>query len=336
MLDIYSGFKMGCRQSNTKRDAKSSFSWMSIFRKETPVKQIENIEAKTPSNIEIQRYITVLHNNSIKAKEIRATTIANGSLVPRPFSTVLKEVSVVKERTRQPQHTQKIKPKKQFVVPHRGQPINLLPNITATENSLRYIIIDGSNVAMGHGKHKAFSSRGIKFAVDHFVKLGHTNVVAMVPQYRRRALNHKYPTLEHELLDEMENNQNLVYTTDKAYDDRFIIKAAVHHNALIVSNDKYRDLMQENKEWGDLIKKNRIGFAFVGDFFQIPDDPMGRKGPKLQELLSNSSKCHSNVNTSKVGVTKKPTRANKNNVNINSSTNTKVKVYQKRNKSATK
>ncbi len=202
MLDIYSGLKMDCRQSNTKRDAKSSFS---LFR-----------------------------------------------------------------------------------------------NITAAKNSLRCIIIDGSNVARTHGNRSEFSSRGIKFAVDHFLKLGHTNVVAMVPQYRRRALNHKYPTLEHELLDEMENNNNLVYTPSEAYDDRFIIKAAVHHNALIVSNDKYRDLMQEDKEWDDFIKKNRIGLAFVGDFFQIPDDPMGRKGPKLQELLSNSPKCHINDNTEKL------------------------------------
>ncbi len=69
----------------------------------------------------------------------------------------------------------------------------------------------------------------------------------------------------------------------------------------------------EDKEWDDFIKKNRIGLAFVGDFFQIPDDPMGRKGPKLQELLSvNSSKGHNkkNVNSNKDGVIKKPTRAN--------------------------
>ena len=255
---------MGCLQSNTKRDTKSSVSSASKFRNETSVKQIENIAAKVPNRI-----------------------------------------SVVKEITKQPQN---IKPKQ-----HRDQPINLQKN-TATENSLRYIIIDGSNVARTHGNRSEFSSRGIKLAVDHFLQLGHTNVVAMVPQYRRRALNHKCPTLEHELLDEMEKNKNLVFTTnDKSYDDRFIIKAAVHHNALIVSNDKFRDLMQENKEWEDFIMSSRIGFVFVGDFFQIPDDPMGRKGPKLQELLSvNSSKGHNkkNVNTNKDGVIKKPTRAN--------------------------
>jgi hypothetical protein len=170
------------------------------------------------------------------------------------------------------------------------QPADLTMNtMVSSDTEPRYIIIDGSNVAMSHGKHKAFSSRGIKIAVDHFLELGHTNVVAMVPQYRSRVSNHKFPTLEPELLEKMQKSDNLVYTPDQSYDDRFIVKAAVRYKGLIVSNDKYFDLMTEKDDWKDYIRNNRIGFAFVGDFFQVPDDPMGRKGPKLQEMLSPQS-----------------------------------------------
>ena len=48
--------------------------------------------------------------------------------------------------------------------------------------------------------------------------------------------------------------------------------------------------------------KIRVYFRILNghETFQIPDDPMGRKGSKLQELLSNSPKCHSNDNTEKL------------------------------------
>jgi ribonuclease ZC3H12 len=133
---------------------------------------------------------------------------------------------------------------------------------------------------MNHGNGKAFSSKGVKIAVDYFLQQGHTNVIAIVPEVRN------YPTLDLRFLNKLEKKKQLIYTPDKCYDDRFIIRTALHYNAVIVSNDKYRDLMKEDKEWEDYIKNNRVGFVFVDDFFQLPDDPMGRNGPKLQEVLS--------------------------------------------------
>lgn len=62
----------------------------------------------------------------------------------------------------------------------------------------------------------------------------------------------------------------------------------MHHNAVIVSNDNYRDLMLENEEWRHYIENNLLQYSFVDDLFLIADDPMGRRGPHIDQLLSNN------------------------------------------------
>ncbi len=52
-----------------------------------------------------------------------------------------------------------------------------------------------------------------------------------------------------------------------------------------MSNDTYRDLVKENPEWKETIEKRLVMFAFAGDLFMVPDDPQGRRGTMLNELL---------------------------------------------------
>jgi hypothetical protein len=47
---------------------------------------------------------------------------------------------------------------------------------------LRPIVIDGSNVAFQHGRHRCFSVQGIEIVVDYFERRGHEKIVAFVPQ----------------------------------------------------------------------------------------------------------------------------------------------------------
>jgi len=56
-----------------------------------------------------------------------------------------------------------------------------------------------------------------------------------------------------------------------------------------VSNDNYRDLMLENADWKRHIEANLLQYSFVGDLFLIADDPMGRRGPHLNQLLSTAA-----------------------------------------------
>lgn len=74
-----------------------------------------------------------------------------------------------------------------------------------------------------------------------------------------------------------------------SYDDRFILEAAFHYQGVIVSNDNYRDLMKEKAEWKKLVETSLLLFSFIGDLFMVASDPMGRKGPTLDEFLSKPS-----------------------------------------------
>jgi len=49
------------------------------------------------------------------------------------------------------------------------------------------------------------------------------------------------------------------------YDDRFILKLAQETNAVIVSNDNFRDLQSEKPEWKTLVEKRLLMFSFVND-----------------------------------------------------------------------
>lgn len=95
--------------------------------------------------------------------------------------------------------------------------------------SLRYIVIDGSNVAMSHGNGKVFSCHGIKLVIDYFKQRGHSKVVAMVPQWRCRAPTLDRPISDQHLLEELKEQGTLTFTPSRrvgyrninCYDDRF-------------------------------------------------------------------------------------------------------------------
>ena len=59
---------------------------------------------------------------------------------------------------------------------------------------------------------------------------------------------------------------------------------------MIVSNDQFRDLMQENPDWKKVIEQRLLQFAFVSDYFMPPDDPLGKSGPTLDQFLCKDHK----------------------------------------------
>jgi len=127
----------------------------------------------------------------------------------------------------------------------------------------------------------------------------------VLPSYRRGNYDKKHPSLSTSLLDTLNNQGHITYTPSRILneklivpygncffifilnflsfsilllkDDRFIIKASIYHNAIIVSNDKYRDLCKENIEWKKHIENNLLQYIFMGDHFDVPQDPFGRK-----------------------------------------------------------
>ncbi|XP_078500954.1 NEDD4-binding protein 1-like isoform X2 [Lissotriton helveticus] len=173
------------------------------------------------------------------------------------------------------------------------------------KDHLRHIIIDGSNVAMIHGLRRFFSCRGIAIAVQHFWDHGHRHVTVFVPQWRMK----KDPKVkEQHFLTQLNQLSLLSFTPSRtvagkriaSYDDRFLLQLAERTEGVIVTNDNLRDCAEESPKWKDIIKQRLLQFTFVGDIFMIPDDPLGRHGPSLDEFLSKTGgtkvfKSHSSV-----------------------------------------
>ncbi|XP_042903012.1 probable ribonuclease ZC3H12C [Parasteatoda tepidariorum] len=176
------------------------------------------------------------------------------------------------------------------------QQLPIVPKAICTPpKRLRPVVIDGSNVARAHGKpQNTFSCKGIKICVDYFLKKGHPQVTAFVPLFRRHCRNGPIVTTDQYILEELEKTQNVVFTPSRrvdgksymCYDDRFIVELAVANGGVILSNDNYKDLINESPDFAKTIKNRLLMYCFVGDMLMIPADPLGSKGPKLEEYLS--------------------------------------------------
>uniref|UniRef100_A0A182NQP1 C3H1-type domain-containing protein n=1 Tax=Anopheles dirus TaxID=7168 RepID=A0A182NQP1_9DIPT len=167
------------------------------------------------------------------------------------------------------------------------------PPSMAGEESLRPIVIDGSNVAMSHGNKEVFSCRGIRLCVDWFKNRGHKDITVFVPKWRKESARPDNPVKDGEILSELEKERMLVFTPSRlvggkrmvCYDDRYILKLAADNDGIVVSNDNYRDLVQESSEFKKVVEERVLMYSFVNDRFMPPDDPLGRSGPTLDNFL---------------------------------------------------
>ncbi|XP_037650880.1 ribonuclease ZC3H12A [Sebastes umbrosus] len=161
------------------------------------------------------------------------------------------------------------------------------------EDTLRPIVIDGSNVAMSHGNKEVFSCMGIQLAVNFFMDRGHTEITVFVPSWRKEQPRPDVPITDQHILRDLERRKILVFTPSRRVagkrvvcnDDCFIVKLGYESDGIIVSNDMYRDLQGEKPEWKRFIEKRLLMYSFVIDKFMPPDDPLGRDGPTLENFL---------------------------------------------------
>ena len=64
-----------------------------------------------------------------------------------------------------------------------------------------------------------------------------------MPQWRRHNFNGEKPTKDPDILEELYKQNHIAFTPNKCYDDGFILDYAKKKNAIIVSNDQYKDLI---------------------------------------------------------------------------------------------
>lgn len=63
------------------------------------------------------------------------------------------------------------------------------------------------------------------------------------------------------------------------------LQLAAENEGVVVSNDNYRDLVQESSEFKKVVEDRILMYSFVSDRFMPPDDPLGRSGPTLENFL---------------------------------------------------
>uniref|UniRef100_A0A914HGX4 C3H1-type domain-containing protein n=1 Tax=Globodera rostochiensis TaxID=31243 RepID=A0A914HGX4_GLORO len=162
------------------------------------------------------------------------------------------------------------------------------------QSKLRPIVVDGSNIAMTHGNKTVFACGGIRECVQFFVRRGHTDILVFVPHFRREQPRADSPIVDQHILLELEAERRLVWTPSRrvagrrivCHDDRYILKTATEKQAVIVSNDEYRDLVRENPRWRVVVEHLLLMYSFVDGKFMPPDDPLGRRGPNLDLFLT--------------------------------------------------
>lgn len=78
---------------------------------------------------------------------------------------------------------------------------------------------------------------------------------------------------DQEILNELERERLLVFTPSRlvggkrmiCYDDRYILRLAAEIDGIVVSNDNYRDLAQENPEFRRVVEERILMYSFVND-----------------------------------------------------------------------
>ncbi|XP_060084709.1 uncharacterized protein LOC132563974 [Ylistrum balloti] len=179
------------------------------------------------------------------------------------------------------------------VSPHHSTPDHIGRELEFVDK-FRPVVIDGSNVAMSHGNKEVFSCRGIELAVEWFRMRGHKDITVFVPQWRKETSRPDSKIRDQDILIHLEKEKVLVFTPARriggkrvvCYDDRYILKLAAETGGIVVSNDNYRDLLNENPEYKKVVEERLLMYSFVNDRFMPPDDPLGRHGPSLDNFLS--------------------------------------------------
>ncbi|CAF1034196.1 unnamed protein product [Adineta ricciae] len=154
--------------------------------------------------------------------------------------------------------------------------------------NLRDVIIDGANIGRTYGDSE-FSAHGIQLAVDLFHSYGYpdSKIVVILPaHYLSKDKDHVFPNLIRRKIVHKAFQQKIDDKNKRFYDDRLIVDIAVMRNGVILSNDFYRDLLQDS---GDAVRKaireRLLCYRFIGDNLCLPN-PVSEGGPPLDVFLT--------------------------------------------------
>uniref|UniRef100_UPI00358E08B1 NEDD4-binding protein 1-like n=1 Tax=Myxine glutinosa TaxID=7769 RepID=UPI00358E08B1 len=124
-------------------------------------------------------------------------------------------------------------------------------------HDLRHVIIDGSDVALAHGR-RVFSCRGVAICVQHFWQRGHRNLMVFVPQHEAQ---HQPNMPERRLLRQLEDLGLLSFIPSRvingvrifSHEHRFLLHLAEKTEGVIVTNANLNALASVSLVWRRII-----------------------------------------------------------------------------------
>jgi len=170
----------------------------------------------------------------------------------------------------------------------RGDAFYLHPDIDEFKRSVKvrrdsdyqYVVVDGRNVMYGGEEKEKKKGR-----VDHIITVVESLKKRGIPEDRikvivKNADFNKHRVDDLEKLRELES-KGIIESVSYGYDDMEILKIALEElNALIITNDKYREFVGGNIKQED-IDERRIEYTFRGKQFHIKKSSL----PKLEKLI---------------------------------------------------
>ncbi|EAT46799.1 AAEL002052-PA [Aedes aegypti] len=144
------------------------------------------------------------------------------------------------------------------------------------------VLVDACNVGYAFGNqfsqfsrsHFArFSAEGVRLALQYFFD---RNIEA----YGLLRKFHLKPgkSSDWKILGMLHENGRLITTPCKefpgfrrgaSYDDRFMLEIGSRFGCAVVSNDRYRDIMDERPGWRDYVLSQRIGFEWINSELRL-------------------------------------------------------------------
>ncbi|KAI3383351.1 hypothetical protein SNEBB_011346 [Seison nebaliae] len=163
----------------------------------------------------------------------------------------------------------------------------------------RTVVVDGMNV-INYGRQFRKNHEGQLWRLVSLLEYfsAKNQVIVVIPRkifssFDNRNANDENKKDLDQIVGKLSEDQ-LVLTPHKVsggrtispYDDRYVLDIALRKNAVIISNDSFRDLCKENPDYSRHLTENLIGYAFMERYFMPATDPNGRHGKKLNELLA--------------------------------------------------
>ena len=170
-------------------------------------------------------------------------------------------------------------------------------------DALPKVVLDGQNIAFGHGetqaiqlnKKKVFSYEGFRFAFEALYKRGF-KAEFILPSFHlsKKRVERFDKTKVIDYLNEFDVFVNVGGSESNKKDDSFILQHAFNKNLIIISNDQYRNKLEELSEkeynlWKPWLDKNRLGFKFENDSFIIDSDCLSLKYNTVETSILEKS-----------------------------------------------